>query len=78
MTHHPVWANAVIGVTDARSGEAVKASLVKKDPNLTAEEAITVPRARNTDQPRSWRPNCTDLLTWSSKIRAGNRAMKKN
>ena len=31
---------AVIGVVDARSGEAVKAFVVKKDPNLTAEDII--------------------------------------
>ena len=31
---------AVIGVQDERSGEAVKAFVVKKDPNVTAEEII--------------------------------------
>jgi long-chain acyl-CoA synthetase len=31
---------AVIGVQDARSGEAVKAFVVKKDPNVTAEDII--------------------------------------
>jgi long-chain acyl-CoA synthetase len=30
----------VIGVEDSKSGEAVKAFIVKKDPNLTAEDLI--------------------------------------
>ena len=30
----------MIGVQDAKSGEAVKAFVVKKDPNLTAEDVI--------------------------------------
>ncbi len=30
----------MIGVADARSGEAVKAFVVKKDPNVTAEDII--------------------------------------
>src|SRR6202050_3226383 len=41
MRSHPgVLECAVIGVQDARSGEAVKAFIVKKDPNLTAEDVI--------------------------------------
>ncbi len=39
-SHPGVLECAVIGVTDARSGEAVKAFVVKKDPNLTAEDII--------------------------------------
>jgi long-chain acyl-CoA synthetase len=39
-SHPGVRECAVIGVEDARSGEAVKAFVVKKDPNLTAEELI--------------------------------------
>jgi long-chain acyl-CoA synthetase len=31
---------AVIGVQDAKSGEAVKAFIVRKDPNLSAEDVI--------------------------------------
>lgn len=31
---------AVIGIPDSKSGEAVKAFIVKKDPNLTAEDVI--------------------------------------
>jgi long-chain acyl-CoA synthetase len=38
--HPGVLECAVIGVPDARSGEAVKAFVVKKDPNLTAEDVI--------------------------------------
>jgi long-chain acyl-CoA synthetase len=39
-SHPGVLECAVIGVQDSRSGEAVKAFIVKKDPNLTAEEVI--------------------------------------
>jgi long-chain acyl-CoA synthetase len=41
ISSHPgVLECAVIGVADARSGEAVKAFVVRKDPNLTAEDII--------------------------------------
>ena len=39
-SHPGVLECAVIGVQDARSGEAVKAFIVKKDPSLTAEDVI--------------------------------------
>jgi long-chain acyl-CoA synthetase len=39
-SHPGVLECAVIGVEDAKSGEAVKAFIVKKDPNLTSEEVI--------------------------------------
>lgn len=39
-SHPGVLECAVIGVQDAKSGEAVKAFIVKKDPHLTAEEVI--------------------------------------
>jgi long-chain acyl-CoA synthetase len=39
-SHPGVLECAVIGVEDTRSGEAVKAFVVKKDPNLTAEDVI--------------------------------------
>jgi len=39
-SHAGVLECAVIGVQDSKSGEAVKAFIVKKDPNLTAEEVI--------------------------------------
>jgi long-chain acyl-CoA synthetase len=39
-SHPGVLECAVIGVQDPRSGEAVKAFVVKKDPNLTAEDLI--------------------------------------
>jgi long-chain acyl-CoA synthetase len=39
-SHPGVLECAVIGVADDRSGEAVKAFVVKKDPNLTAEDVI--------------------------------------
>jgi long-chain acyl-CoA synthetase len=38
--HPGVLECAVIGVEDSKSGEAVKAFVVKKDPNLTAEDVI--------------------------------------
>jgi len=38
--HPGVLECAVIGVPDARSGEAVKAFIVKKDSNVTAEDII--------------------------------------
>src|SRR4051794_11722652 len=38
--HPGVLECAVIGVEDSKSGEAVKAFIVKKDPNLTAEDVI--------------------------------------
>jgi long-chain acyl-CoA synthetase len=39
-SHPGVLECAVIGVPDPRSGEAVKAFIVKKDPNVTAEDVI--------------------------------------
>src|SRR3981189_2281515 len=39
-SHPGVLECAVIGVEDARSGEAVKAFIVKTDPNLSADEVI--------------------------------------
>jgi long-chain acyl-CoA synthetase len=39
-SHPGVLECAVIGVEDARSGEAVQAFIVKKDPNLSADEVI--------------------------------------
>jgi long-chain acyl-CoA synthetase len=39
-SHPGVLECAVIGVQDAKSGEAVKAFIVRKDQNLTAEEVI--------------------------------------
>src|ERR1700755_312573 len=39
-SHPGVLECAVISVPDPRSGEAVKAFVVKKDPNVTAEEII--------------------------------------
>ena len=39
-SHPGVLECAVIGVPDAKSGEAVKAFIVKKDPNVTAEDII--------------------------------------
>ena len=41
ISSHPgVLESAVIGVADERTGEAVKAFIVKKDPNLTAEDIV--------------------------------------
>jgi long-chain acyl-CoA synthetase len=39
-SHPGVLESAVIGIPDAKSGEAVKAFVVKKDPALTAEDLI--------------------------------------
>ncbi|HEY2754928.1 MAG TPA: AMP-binding protein, partial [Pseudolabrys sp.] len=39
-SHPGVLECAVIGVVDDKSGEAVKAFVVKKDPNVTAEDVI--------------------------------------
>ena len=39
-SHPGVLECAVIGVADDKSGEAVKAFVVKKDPNVTAEDVI--------------------------------------
>ncbi|MBR0740045.1 long-chain fatty acid--CoA ligase [Bradyrhizobium liaoningense] len=39
-SHPGVLECAVIGIPDSKSGEAVKAFIVKKDPNLTAESVI--------------------------------------
>lgn len=39
-SHAGVLECAVIGVQDSKSGEAVKAFIVKKDPNVTAEDII--------------------------------------
>jgi long-chain acyl-CoA synthetase len=39
-SHPGVLECAVIGVPDTRAGEAVKAFVVKKDPNVTAEDII--------------------------------------
>jgi long-chain acyl-CoA synthetase len=38
--HPGVLECAVVGIPDSKSGEAVKAFVVKKDPNLTAEDVI--------------------------------------
>ena len=40
VSHPGVLECAVIGVPDEKSGEAVKAFVVKKDPNLTAEDVV--------------------------------------
>jgi long-chain acyl-CoA synthetase len=40
-SHPGVLECAVIGIPDSKSGEAVKAFVVKKDPNLTADAIIT-------------------------------------
>jgi long-chain acyl-CoA synthetase len=46
--HPGVLECAVIGVADEKSGEAVKAFVVKKDPNLTAEDIIRFCREQLT------------------------------
>jgi long-chain acyl-CoA synthetase len=46
--HPGVRECAVIGVPDPKSGEAVKAFIVKKDPNLTVEDVIRFCRERLT------------------------------
>jgi long-chain acyl-CoA synthetase len=49
LASHPgVLESAVIGIPDEKSGEAVKAFIVKKDPNLTADDVIRFCRERLT------------------------------
>ena len=48
VSHPGVLECAVIGVPDSGSGEAVKAFVVKKDPNLTAEDVIKFCREQLT------------------------------
>jgi long-chain acyl-CoA synthetase len=47
--HPGVLECAVIGVADPRSGEAVKAFVVRKDPNVTAEDIIKFCHAQLTN-----------------------------
>ena len=47
-SHPGVLECAAIGVADERSGEAVKAFVVKKDPNVTAEDIIKFCREQLT------------------------------
>jgi long-chain acyl-CoA synthetase len=47
-SHPGVLECAVVGVKDERSGEAVKAFVVRKDPNLTSEEIIKFARTELT------------------------------
>jgi long-chain acyl-CoA synthetase len=47
-THPGVLECGVVGVPDARSGEAVKVAIVKRDPNLTKEAVIEHCRAQLT------------------------------
>jgi long-chain acyl-CoA synthetase len=49
VSHPGVLECAVIGVEDAHSGEAVKAFIVKKHPNLTAEDVIKFCRTQLTN-----------------------------
>ncbi|MNF04724.1 Long-chain-fatty-acid--CoA ligase [compost metagenome] len=53
-SHPGVLECAVVGVPDERSGEAVKLFVVKKDPNLTAEElkAFCAENMTNYKRPR--------------------------
>jgi long-chain acyl-CoA synthetase len=47
-SHPGVLETAVIGLADEKSGEAVKAFIVRKDPNLTAEEIVKFCREQLT------------------------------
>jgi long-chain acyl-CoA synthetase len=47
-SHPGVLEVGAIGVPDERSGEAVKVVIVRRDPNLTAEQVIAHCRARLT------------------------------
>jgi long-chain acyl-CoA synthetase len=53
-SHPGVLECAVVGIPDERSGEAVKLFVVKKDPNLTAEElkAFCAENMTNYKRPR--------------------------
>jgi long-chain acyl-CoA synthetase len=48
VTHPGVLECAAIGIPDAKSGEAVKLFVVRKDPTLTAESVLEHCRARLT------------------------------
>ena len=48
VTHPGVLECAAIGVPDAKSGEAVKLFVVKRDENLSAEELLAHCRAKLT------------------------------
>ena len=47
-SHPGVLECAVVGVKDRKSGEAVKAFVVRKDPNLTPEDVIKFARTELT------------------------------
>jgi long-chain acyl-CoA synthetase len=76
--HPGVLEAAVIGVPDARSGEAVKVFVVRKDPNLTAEAIIAHCRTQLTSYKVPHYVEFRDDLPKTNVGKVLRRALKEN